>query len=54
MTKKTEWDRENFMTAAQAAKLGDLPRTHQNCLEKTGVARPGKTAQQRARRARSV
>ncbi len=23
--------------------MGNLPRTHENCTEKTGVARPGKT-----------
>lgn len=27
--------------------LGNLPTTHQNCIEKTGVARPGKTARDR-------
>jgi len=25
------------------------PRTHQNCIDQTGVARPGKTAQDKAR-----
>jgi hypothetical protein len=43
-------NRADFQTAAHAAKLGKLPRTHQNCLEKTGVARPGKTAKDRANR----
>jgi hypothetical protein len=43
-------ERAEFMTASQTKAMGKLPRTHQNCLEKTGVARPGKTAKERARR----
>ncbi len=43
--------RENFMTPRQAEMMGDLPRTHENCRAKTGVARPGKTAKDRALRA---
>lgn len=43
-------NRKDFMTASASHELGNLARTHQNCLEKTGVARPGKTAQERARR----
>jgi hypothetical protein len=42
--------RADFMSAGQKAKMGKLPRTHQNCLDKTGVARPGKTAKDRANR----
>ncbi len=42
-------DRKNFMNATQTAAMGNLPRTHANCLEKTGVMRPGKTAKDRAR-----
>lgn len=43
-------NREDFMTSDQKAKLGNLPRTHQNCLEKTGVKRPGKTKQDKSRK----
>lgn len=43
-------NRADFMTGDQKSKLGNLPRTHQNCLEKTGVKRPGKTKQDKARR----
>ena len=42
--------RSEYMTADQKAKMGTLPRTHENCLEKTGVRRPGKTKQDRAKR----
>ena len=42
--------RKEFMTAEQKKKMGNLPRTHENCMDKVGVARPGKTAQDRARR----
>lgn len=41
-------ERKDYMTKSQADKLGKLPRTHQNCIEKLGVARPGKTAKDRA------
>jgi hypothetical protein len=41
-------ERKEYMTAAEKAAMGSLPRTHQNCIEKTGVARPGKTAKDRA------
>lgn len=41
-------NREDFMTEAQKRAMGSLPRTHRNCLDKTGVARPGKTAKDRA------
>ena len=41
---------KDFMSDKDRAALGDLPTTHQNCIEKTGVARPGKTARDRARR----
>ena len=40
--------RADYMTAGDTAKMGQLPRTHQNCIEKTGKARPGKTAKDRA------
>ncbi len=41
-------DRSFYMTSLQKDKMGKLPRTHQNCIEQTGVARPGKTAKDRA------
>lgn len=41
--------RADFMSSEDRAALGKLPRTHQNCKEKTGVCRPGKTKQDRAR-----
>lgn len=51
--KRDEYKRANFMSEEQKRAMGKLPRTHHNCIEKTGVARPGKTAQDRARRGRS-
>lgn len=42
--------RKDFMTAADKAAMGNLPRTHQNCFEKTKKNRPGKTAYERARK----
>lgn len=42
--------RRNFMTQGQKEALGAIPRTHKNCIEKTKVARPGKTGQDRARK----
>lgn len=44
--------RADYMTAAQKAAMKNLPRTHENCKEATGVRRPGKTAQDRARNGR--
>ena len=44
-------ERKEFMTATHKKAMSGIPRTHQNCLEKTGVARPGKTAHERAKRA---
>ena len=41
--------RKNYMTAHQIAKLGeDTPRRHDICREILGVARPGKTAKDKA------
>ena len=37
------------MKPAQRAAMGTLPTTHKNCIAKTGVARPGKTARDRAK-----
>jgi hypothetical protein len=45
-------ERSEFMNSSFREKLHGLPRTHQNCIEATGVARPGKTAQDRAKRER--
>lgn len=53
MTSKKVPDRAEFMSAKQKAQMGDLPRTHQNCVEMTGVARPGKTAKDRYMRNRA-
>lgn len=40
--------RAEFMTSKQKQDLGGMSRTHQNCLRLVGVARPGKTAKDRA------
>lgn len=50
---KTEMHARN--KAGERANYGKqmpvgMKRTHQNCIDKTGVARPGKTAKDRARR----
>jgi len=42
---------KKFMTTRQREQLGDLLTTHENCIEKCLVARPGKTARDRAKRA---
>lgn len=39
--------RATFMTNVEIKAMGDLPRTHENCKARTGVARPGKTAKDR-------
>lgn len=44
-------NRAEYMTAEQKKKMGNLPRTHENCIDKTSVARPGKSKQDRARKA---
>lgn len=36
--------RAEYMKPRDVAAMGNLPRTHANCKEKTGVQRPGKTA----------
>ena len=54
--------REDFMSKRQQDQMrpakGDkrsrIPRTHSECIARTGVARPGKTAKDRANRARSA
>lgn len=42
--------RANFMTDAQRKAMGAHKRTHQKCIELTGVARPGKSSQDKAKR----
>jgi hypothetical protein len=49
---KKELNRADFMTPFQKEMMGRHPRTHQNCKAHTGVSRPGKTAKDRALRAR--
>lgn len=44
--------RKDFMTAADKAAMGNQPRTHQNCYEATSKNRPGKTAHERAKKAK--
>jgi hypothetical protein len=39
--------RKHFMTEADKKAMGNAPRTHQNCFERTGKNRPGKTAYER-------
>jgi len=41
---------KDFMTEKQFAAMIGLPTWHSICLRMTGVARPGKTARDRARR----
>ncbi len=48
----TDKSRASFMSAQHVAAMNTLPRTHQNCIAKTGVARPGKTAKDAAARKR--
>ena len=40
--------RADYMSQTMKTAMGTLPRTHQNCKDKTGVCRPGKTAKDRA------
>lgn len=40
-------DRKDCMSKPHQTMMGRLPRTHANCMEKTGVMRPGKTARDR-------
>lgn len=41
---------KDCMKQAHKSALGELPTTHQNCLEKCGVARPGKTNREHLKR----
>jgi len=40
----------DFMTQKQFEAMKGLPTYHSNCLRQTGVARPGKTARDRAKK----
>ena len=40
---------KDFMSSKDRNAMGNLPTTHQNMIEKTGVARAGKTARDRAK-----
>lgn len=44
MSNKNNSTLKDFMSNKQRNALGDLPTTHRNCIEKCGVAHPGKTA----------
>ena len=48
------WTLKNFMSEKDRKSLGNRPTWHSHCMKKTGVARPGKTARDRARRNRSA
>tara|TARA_Y100000588_G_scaffold259881_1_gene274537 strand:+ start:453 stop:608 length:156 start_codon:yes stop_codon:yes gene_type:complete len=39
---------KDYMTETQRQKMNGLPTWHSVCTQKTGVARPGKTARDRA------
>lgn len=41
---------KHYMTPGQREALGSLPTYHRHCLDKTGVARPGKTRRDRAKK----
>jgi hypothetical protein len=43
-------ERKDFMSDKHKTAMGNMPRTHQNCKQATGVMRPGKTAKDRANR----
>lgn len=40
---------KKYMAKQQRENLGNLPTTHKNCINKCGVARPGKTARDKAK-----
>ena len=50
MAKGTASNRAEYMKSSDRTKMAGLKRDHSICLDKTGVRRPGKTAQDRARR----
>ena len=41
---------KDFMSQKQLKAMKGLPTYHSNCLKLTGVARPGKTARDRAKK----
>lgn len=41
--------RKDYMTTDQKTAMGNLPRTHINCVTKTKVFRPGKTKHDKAK-----
>ena len=41
---------KDYMSKVQRQAMIGLPTYHSNCLRLTGVARPGKTARDRARK----
>ena len=47
----TPAQKQGIESLRKAEKLDHLPRTHANCIKATGVARPGKTAKERAKSA---
>jgi hypothetical protein len=44
----------DFMSQKQLKAMKRLPTYHDNCLRLTGVARPGKTARDRAMKASAL
>lgn len=46
-------ERRKYMSKSDQLAMGNLPRSHENCFEKTGRMRPGKTAQDRVRKRKS-
>ncbi len=43
-------ERKQFMTETEKQKLGIIQRTHEGCIRLVGVASPGKTAKDKARK----
>ena len=41
---------KEYMTASQRSALGNLPTTHENCMRLFKVARPGKSARDKAKK----
>ena len=46
----TDGQKAKFAAAAEKRGISSIPRTHANCMDIVGVARPGKTARDRALR----
>ena len=46
----TKLPRAAFMTEEDKRKMGNFPRTHQNCFKLTGKNRPGKTRSDKEKR----